>query len=147
MKSNAPDPKHGSQPGEPEPLPVASLTWAAMLGSWVDFARSALALPRDAQGDRLRQSVPDIIMLQAVWFSLQHLDELNPQERLLGLDRAELLSRKHAGAIQARFGRGELPAQLAEPISDAEQQLQKARAAHDSSRPGAADEAGDRPAE
>lgn len=116
-----------AQPNEPAPLPVGALTWAAMLGRWVDFAKSALALPADDQGNRLRQSVADIIMLQAVWFSLKQIDELADQERRLGLDRAEVLIDKHASAIRARFNDAKLPAQIGDLVADAESQLEIAR--------------------
>jgi hypothetical protein len=62
-----------------------------------------VALPTDAGGQRLRASVPDIIMLQAVWFALQHLGELPPAERALGLDRAGVLIEKHSAALRRRW--------------------------------------------
>ncbi len=102
------------------------LAWAVLLGRWVDFARSALALPDDAEGRRLRDSVGDIIQLQAVWFALQHLDELEPGQRALGVDRAAVLVEKHAGALQARFRDQPIPALIAELIGDAEGQLASA---------------------
>ena len=102
------------------------LTWAVLLGRWVDFARSALALPDDAAGRRLRDSVADIIMLQAVWFALQHLDELPCDQRALGIDRAELLIDKHRRAIAQRWQDEPMPAMLSELITDAQQQVQTA---------------------
>ena len=106
------------------PLKPDKLTWAVLLGKWVDFARSALALPDDEQGRKLRDSVTDIITLQAVWFALQHLDELDAAQRAVGIDRAELLIEKHSGALQTRFGDG-LPEQLLTLIGDAQEQLEK----------------------
>ena len=44
------------------------LTWAVLLARWTDFARSALALPEVGEPGLVRQSVTDIITLQAVWF-------------------------------------------------------------------------------
>ena len=81
-------------PSEDDYDPQA-LTWAAMLGRWVDFARSSVALPDDAEGRKLKASVPDLIQLQAVWFALQHLDDLPPDERALGRDRAGVLITRH----------------------------------------------------
>ena len=103
-------------------LNVPKLTWAAMLGRWVDFARSALALPNDATGQRLRDSVPDIIMLQAVWFALAHLDELDAAQRSVGLDRAEVLIDKHAAALRERFG-AEVPEEIRSLLDDTLRQL------------------------
>ena len=68
-------------------LDTDKLTWAALLGRWMAFAKNAVALPDDDAGRRVRNSVVDLITLQAVWFALQNLDELDPDERALGIDR------------------------------------------------------------
>ena len=81
----------------------------------MEFAKSALALPQDATGDALRQSVPDIIMLQAVTCALRDLGDLSADERALGLDRAELLIEKHAEALARRWGAGAAAADVAVP--------------------------------
>jgi len=119
-----------SPPEPPPPLDPKSLTWAVLLGRWVDFARSAVALPDDAEGTRLRQSVGDIIQLQAVWFALQHLGDLPPAERALGLDRAAVLIDRHADALAKRYAEPDaaLPAMVAELIADARAQLAAAAA-------------------
>ena len=104
------------------PLDGPRLTWAVLLGRWVEFARSALALPDDAFGRRMRAAVPDIIMLQAVWFALQHVDELDAAQRALGLDRAEILIDTHVSALRRRF-EDDVPAQIQELIGDAQRQL------------------------
>ena len=107
-----------SNSGQPAPLHPNRLTWTVLLGRWVDFARSALALPADAQGTKLRDSVPDIIMLQAVWFALQHLHELNAAEKALGLDRAGVLLEKHTNALRSRW-QSAMPQGIEELIRDA----------------------------
>jgi len=94
------------------------VTWAALLGRWVEFARSAVGLPADEQGGRLRRSVPDMIMLQAVWFALRQMEDLPDDERRLGLDRAEILIDRHSAALRERWN-GVLPRQLRELIDDA----------------------------
>ena len=105
------------------------MTWAALLGRWVEFARSALALPRDEVGDAMRESVPDVIMLQAVWFALKDMENLPQDQRALGMDRAEVLIEKHAEAVEQRWsaGRGAMPPQLRELVDDANSQLSDAR--------------------
>ncbi len=103
----------------PQPLHPDRLTWAVLLGQWVDFAQSALALPPDGDGGRMRASVPDVVMLQAVWFSLQALDELDPAERSLGLDRAGVLIDRHARALRERWGDA-LPPGIAHLLADTE---------------------------
>ena len=111
-----------------EPLHPERLTWAALLARWIEFARSALALPENEPGQRLRAAVPDIIMLQAVWFALSNLEALDADERALGLDRAAVLIERHGRALRQRWGDEPLPEQLAEVIDQAEAALTAARA-------------------
>ena len=122
----------GADAAEFEPLHPERLTWAVMLGRWVEFAKAAVALPGDEvgsveggkEGGRWRASVPDVVGLQAVWFALQDLDELAVDERALGLDRAGVLIERHAGALRSRWGGGdEMPEALAELIEEAEAAL------------------------
>ncbi len=110
---------------EPAPLHPERLTWAVLLGRWVDFARSAVGLPVDEQGRALRESVADIIMLQAVWYALQQMQDLAESERALGLDRAHVLIDKHEAALRDRW-KPELPAAMVELIADARRQLVEA---------------------
>jgi hypothetical protein len=102
------------------------MTWAALLARWVEFAKGAVALPRNHEGERLRQSVPDVIMLQAVWFALRNLGELPTRERALGLDRAELLIQKHESALRRRYV-NDMPVQLTALLDDALTELTRRR--------------------
>lgn len=95
------------------------LTWAALLGRWVEFARSAIALPDDAEGKAWKQIVPDVIGLQAVTMALRDADQLDAAERALAVDRARLLIDRHTRQIHAAFGTTELHEQLVELITDA----------------------------
>lgn len=106
-----------------EHLDAHKLTWAVLLGKWVDFARSAVALPNDEQGKRLRASVPDLIMLQAVWFALQHMDELTPDEVSLGLDRAAVLIEQHTTQLRDRWQPQPLPDRIEQLIDEATKML------------------------
>lgn len=117
----SPQPNSDRDP-EHSPLNTRALTWAALLGKWTEFAKSALALPDDVEGQLLRQSVPDIITLQAVWFALQHLDELDASERALGLDRAEILIDKHTASLRHHWS-NQLPNQLKELIAEVKRQF------------------------
>ncbi len=112
--------------GSPRPLYPQRLTWAVLLAQWIEFARSALALPASGEGRRLRESVPDLIMLQAVWFALRDLSQLEPAERALGLDRAEVLVEKHTAALLQRWRHQVLPPQIRDLIGDARAALDKA---------------------
>lgn len=97
-----------------------------MLGRWVDFARSATVLPTEGKEGLLRSSVTDIIALQAVWFALAHLDELASDQRLLGLDRSQILIDQHAEALVSRFA-SDMPSAIAKLIDDAHEQMRRAR--------------------
>ena len=116
------------------------LTWVVLLGRWVEFARSAVALPDDEEGRRMRDTVPDVIMLQAVWFALQHLDELDAPQRAVGLDRAEILIERHTRALVGRFAAA-MPDRLRELIDDAQAQLERATGGSEGQQPGHADPA------
>lgn len=115
------------QPDAAKPLNTTTLTWAALLGRWIEFARTAVALPDDDTGRCMRASVPDVIMLQAVWFALQHLDDLSSSQRPLGLDRAEILIDKHVERLTRRWAGLRIPPQLIELTDDARKQLAEAR--------------------
>jgi hypothetical protein len=103
------------------------LTWAVLLAKWTEFARAALAQPRDADGDRWRAAVPPIVGLQAVTFALGDLDGLGEDERALGLDRAEILVRRHAGEIHELWRAEPLHPELESLIADAAAALETAR--------------------
>jgi hypothetical protein len=123
-------------PREFEPLPVSQLTWTVLLGRWVEFARAAVALPSDGEGGRWRGAVPDVIQLQAVCFSLEHLHELAADERALGLDRAAVLIERHAAALSRRWDGGPLPSGLRELIDDARAALRRRQDDADPGAPG-----------
>lgn len=108
------------------------LTWAALLGRWMAFARAAVALPDDAEGRAWKQSVPAIIGLQAVAMALQHADELDREQQAVGIDRARVLVERHTADLHAAFGDDALHPMLVELIEDAwsavhraEQQLEE----------------------
>ena len=86
----------------------------------MSFARSALALPETGEAGRMRQAVPEIIGLQAVWFALGQIDELEGQERALGLDRARVLIDRHTAAVHRLWSGRALPVELEELIADAD---------------------------
>jgi hypothetical protein len=116
----------------PEPsLNPRELTWAALLGRWIEFARASVALPDDDEGERWRQSVTPIVNLQAVTMALGELADLDRGERELGVDKADLLVRQ-AGTELNRIWRGvAFPEQLSEIAADAGAALRRARSLAD----------------
>jgi hypothetical protein len=108
-------------------MPVSAMTWAALLARWTQFARASVAFPKDAEGDRWRASVAPVIGLQATTFALAEMDELPPDERALGLDRAGLLVRTHATDLHAQWRGEPMPDALREVVDDAQHALTLAR--------------------
>jgi len=110
----------------PTDPPDRSLTWALLLGRWMDLARASIALPETAEGGRLRSGIAPIIALQAITHALGEIDDLPPDERSLALDRAELLIRKHAGTLHGLWRGEPMPTELIELIDDARTALHAA---------------------
>ena len=100
-------------------LDPVKLTWAALLGRWIEFARSAVALPDDASGRAWKQAVPEIIGLQAVTMALGETDQLPADQRALGLDRARILIERHTQKLHAIFSPHPLHPMLTELLDDA----------------------------
>lgn len=119
-----------------DPLHPQRLTWAALLGRWVDFAKASVALPAVGDSGLLRESIVDIITIQAVWMSLQDFDELAADQRRLGLDRAGILLQKHGASLRHRWG-SHMPAELGELLSEARHTWEVAAARSNDSTQGA----------
>jgi len=102
-----------------EPLRIDDLTWAALLGRWLDFARASVALPADAQGQRWRASVAPVITLQAITFALGQLNDLAEDERALGLDRVEILLRQESKNLNTTWRGEPMAPAILELMSDA----------------------------
>lgn len=105
------------------------ITWAGLLAKWTEFAQSAAALPKTADGDRMRACVPSIIGLQAITHALAELDRLPEDEYAVGQDRAEVVIKRHAGEIHAAWEAEPLPEALQEIIGDARLALRATREA------------------
>ena len=62
-------------------------------------------------------------MLQAVCLALRELGDLQPAERALGLDRAEILIDKHVHRLGLRWRGQVMPEALRELMADAKKAL------------------------
>ena len=102
-----------------QPLHPETLTWTALLGKWIEFAQTSVALPKGAEGDRWRASVAPIVNLQAVTFALAELKDLPTADRPLARDKAEILISDNAEKLSELWGEMHLPATLHEIIADA----------------------------
>ena len=102
-----------------QPLHPETLTWTALLGKWIEFAQTSVALPRDAEGDRWRASVAPIVNLQAVTFALAELGDLPEVDRPLARDKAEMLIMENESTLETIWTASGLPDSLREITSDA----------------------------
>jgi hypothetical protein len=102
-----------------------TLTWTALLGKWLDFARASVAAPREAEGDRWRAAVPAVINLQAVTFALADLAQLPVEDRSLARDRAELLINDNTAKLHEIWRGEEMPQSLVEISDDARVALER----------------------
>lgn len=94
-------------------------TWATLLAGWTEFARSAVALPDTAEGDRWKDSVAPAIALHATSMALPELIKIDPEERPLAMDRAEMLIREQSALLNTAWRSEPMPASLTELIADA----------------------------
>ena len=100
-------------------LRPSTLTWAGLLGQWIEFAQASIALPNDASGKSWKASVPHVINLQAVTFALAEIQELTDDEQGLACDKAAIIIDGAAGELQLAWEDGGLPDSLSEMVSDA----------------------------
>jgi hypothetical protein len=96
-----------------------ALTWTGLLTQWMKFAQASLAIPDNHDGPRWRSSVPAVINLQAVTFALADLEQLDPAERALAMDKAELLIDQNVNALHTIWNDGEISHSLREICDDA----------------------------
>jgi hypothetical protein len=89
-----------------------------LLAHWTQFARAAVSLPRDIEGDRWRATVAPAIALQAITFAVGDLESLPPSHRPLALDMAGVLARRHAGELNQAWRAVEMPPKITELIHD-----------------------------
>lgn len=100
----------------PDPAPI---TWPTLLAGWTEFAQSAVSLPDTGDGGRWKQSVAPAIALHAIAMALTELARLDPEERPLAMDRAEMAIREHAAALNAAWRAEPMPESLTDLIDEA----------------------------
>lgn len=94
-------------------------TWATLLAGWTEFARSAVALPDNKEGGRWKDSIAPAIALHATSMALPELIKIDPEERPLAMDRAEILIREQCAALNTAWHAEPMPESLNELIADA----------------------------
>ncbi len=109
-----------------QPLHPETLTWTALLGKWVEFAKVSVALPKDVEGEQWRASVVAIINLQAVTFALAEVGDLPEIDRPVALDRAEVLINDNQASLESIWADA-MPDSVAEITRDARGALKVAQ--------------------
>ncbi|RPG19245.1 MAG: hypothetical protein CBB69_005525 [Phycisphaera sp. TMED9] len=104
-------------------LPTDLVTWTTLLGHWTDLVKAGEGLRRAAESNadasRWRDSIPEVIRLQAITFALGDLDRLEVPDRGLARDRAGL-GIEAAHEVLERIWTGQpFPESLAEIARDA----------------------------
>lgn len=94
-------------------------SWAILLAHWTQFARAAVAFPKNLEGDRWRATVAPAIGLQAITLAVRDLHTLPAAHRPLALDMAGLLTRRHAAELNQAWRGVEMPPKVTELIDDA----------------------------
>lgn len=102
------------------------LSWAALLARWTELAAAARAWPRDAEGHRWSQSVPEIIRLQAVTHALQELGTLAETEQPLARDRAAVTVTQAASELDSLWRGEPMPDAILDILDDARRALDRA---------------------
>lgn len=106
-----------------------ALTWAMLLARWTEFARSAVALPKTGPGGLWRESVADVIGLQAITLALKDLDEHELDDsRALAIDTASVGIDQHAKNLAKTWAADPWPDELHELLEDARRALEDADA-------------------
>ncbi|MBG81422.1 MAG: hypothetical protein CMJ39_12040 [Phycisphaerae bacterium] len=105
-----------------ESLQPGNLSWAALLGKWMDFAKASTVLPDTVEGHQWRASVAPMITLQGITFAMAELEQVEASQRLLGWDRGELLVDQASIELDECWG-PDLPSSVLETIQSAESAL------------------------
>lgn len=101
-------------------------TWAVLLAGWVHYAQSAVSLPNTEQGQRWKDSVAPTIALHAHAMALGEIEKLDPDERPLAMDKAELGIKEHAATLNEIWRSEPMPDSVIELIEDAKEAWEEA---------------------
>lgn len=117
-------PKHRSE------LPTDLVTWTTLLGHWTDLVKAGEGLRRaadfDADAARWRDSIPEVITLQAITFALGDVDRLDASDRGLARDRAGIGIEAASGVLESVWEGVSIPGGLLEIADDAAHAMEAA---------------------
>jgi hypothetical protein len=93
--------------------------WMVLLAQATQLAAAAQAWPDGAEGDRLRESVPDLVQLQAVRIAMEQLDRIPADRRAYARDHAEWLVRRASERLGERWRGEPMPEPMLEAMTAA----------------------------
>ena len=96
-----------------------SISWSTLLAGWIQFAQSAVALPKTDQGQRWKDSVAPTIGLHALAMALGEIEKVNPDERSLAMDKSELGIKDYVAELNKIWRSEPMPEAIVELIEDA----------------------------
>lgn len=98
-----------------------SISWSTLLAGWIQFAQRAVALPKDEQGQRWRDSIAPTIGLHALAMALGEIDKVDPEERPLAMDKSEIGIKAHVAELNEIWRSEPMPNSIIELIDDAKE--------------------------
>ena len=102
----------------PNPEPIS---WSTLLAGWIQFAQSAVALPKTVEGQRWKDSVAPTIGLHALAMALGEIDQVDPDERPLAMDKSEIGIKDHVAQLNEIWRSEPMPQAIIEMIEDAKE--------------------------
>ncbi|MAB71850.1 MAG: hypothetical protein CMJ54_05035 [Planctomycetaceae bacterium] len=109
-------------------LPTGLVTWTTLLGHWTDLVKAGEGLKRSdvADDQAWRESIPEVIRLQAITFALAELDRIEVPDRGLARDRAAIGVEEASARLDDLWSGVSMPAALLDIASDASLALEAA---------------------
>lgn len=98
-----------------------SISWSTLLAGWIQFAQTAVALPKTEEGQRWRDSVAPTIGLHALAMALGEIDKVDAEERPLAMDTSELGIKEHVAKLNEIWRSEPMPESIIELIEDAKE--------------------------
>jgi hypothetical protein len=113
-----------NDPAREDPVQIESIGWLALVARWVEIARASRAIP--ASDARLRDSIPELITIEATTAALGELGQLPAIERPHARVVAEVTIRRAARTLDQLWRGEEWPAEFLEACEVAERALRLA---------------------
>jgi hypothetical protein len=98
-----------------------SISWSTLLAGWIHFAQTAVALPKNEEGQRWRDSVSPLISLHAHAMALGEIEKVDFEERPLAMDKSELGIKEQIVSLNQIWRSEPMPQTVIELIEDAKE--------------------------